>query len=172
MAWIFNGNEVTPETVPHDAIGFVYLVVCTDLNHPHYDRRYIGKKVFLHKRTVALNKRELSEIPLTKKGHVNKKVKKTKVVARDSGWENYNTSNVELKALIEESPNSFKKIILGFYHTNKEMTYFEAKFLFNNSAIESNKFWNDNILGTFYKKDFNVLTDKEADVIRNANGKA
>ena len=172
MAWIFNGKEVTSETVPYDAVGFVYLIVCTDLNSPNYDRRYIGKKTLIHNRTVPKNKKELAEIPLTKKGIPNKKVKTTKKVSKESDWMTYNSSNPELKALIDENPSAFKKIILGFYGSQREMTYFEAKFLFNNAAIESNKFWNDNILGTFYKKHFNVLTDEDAIVIRNPDGKA
>lgn len=157
MGWIYNGNVLTQDMIPIGTIGFTYLIVCIDKEHPSYYRRYIGKKLMSTTRNVKKNKTELREQGLDKP---NKRTKQPRVrglkktVIKESDWMNYNSSNTEVKALIDEKPESFKKIIIHFCKSNRELTYYEAKLLFNNSAIEDEKYWNDNILGTFYKKHF------------------
>ncbi len=65
-------------------------------------------------------------------------------------------SNKELLTLTRVHPKEeFQKEILEFVSTKKMLTYFECKYLFKYDAIENNPlYYNDNILGKFYRKDF------------------
>ena len=54
----------------------------------------------------------------------------------------------------EPSENWDKSIIIAC-PSKKLLTYYETKYLFVYQALENpDEFWNDNILGKFYTKDF------------------
>ena len=59
----------------------------------------------------------------------------------------------ESKSLRED----FERKILDLVPNKKLLTYYECKHLFINDVLEthSHQFINDNILGKFYRKDFN-----------------
>jgi hypothetical protein len=61
-----------------------------------------------------------------------------------------------LEALKEERKKKKKKI-LDLVPNKKLLTYYECKHLFINDVLEtySHQYINDNILGKFYRKDFN-----------------
>ena len=52
---------------------------------------------------------------------------------------------------------AFTKKILQYVSNKKQLTYFECKYLFINEVLDSrNNYINDNILGKFYRKDFEL----------------
>ena len=58
--------------------------------------------------------------------------------------------------LTESKLTDFERKILVICKTKKELTYFECKYLFINEVLETrDNYINDNILGKFYRKDFN-----------------
>ena len=49
----------------------------------------------------------------------------------------------------------FQRRILHYVQNKKQLTYFECKYLFINEVLENrSNYINDNILGKFYRKDF------------------
>jgi hypothetical protein len=65
-------------------------------------------------------------------------------------------SNKELQELIKtEPPENWDKQIVKACPSKKLLTYYETKYLFVYQVLENpEEFWNDNILGKFYTKDF------------------
>ena len=120
--WLYDGKEID-ESQLEDYIGFVY-VITNETN----GRRYLGKKLLKFKRT--------------------KKVKgKKKKLLVDSDWRDYWGSN---KVLIEEvkalGPEKFKREILRLCKARGEMNYFEAKYQFDSSVLESDLWYNEWIM--------------------------
>ena len=61
------------------------------------------------------------------------------------------------KLLKTESKENFEKNILKFAPTKKLLTYYENKYLFVYEVLEKpEEFFNDNIQGRFFTKDFDV----------------
>ena len=57
----------------------------------------------------------------------------------------------------EGGKEAFTKKILQYVSNKKQLTYFECKHLFINEVLDSrNNYINDNILGKFYRKDFDL----------------
>ena len=131
------------EQVPEGAIGFIYLIEYVD------GCKYIGKKNLYSKRTVAATK---SDKP--RKNTIDRIYKNTgkgfrqayDVVLKESDWLTYKGSHRECTIRIVK-----EKHILQFAYSKAELTYLEAKYLFSNSVLESSKFLNDNILGSFFR---------------------
>ena len=62
-----------------------------------------------------------------------------------------------LKLVKENDPNSFERKILEYVPNKKLLTYYECKHLFINEVLENrNTYINDNVLGKFFRKDFNL----------------
>jgi len=123
------------EDIPEGTYGFIYEVVHTPTN-----RRYLGKKVLYFNRKLP---------PL--KGQ-----KRKRKVVKESDWKTYYGSHKEIKELISENKqNEFTREILAFVPSKKLLTYYETKFLFIKEVLEKpSEYFNDNILGKFYRKDF------------------
>ena len=52
---------------------------------------------------------------------------------------------------------NFERRILYYVPNKKLLTYFECKYLFINEVLEQDGVYiNDNVLGKFYRKDFNI----------------
>lgn len=144
--WTYKGSAVTElSDMPEGTYGFVYQIT-----HTPTGRSYIGKKVLYFTRKVKLTKKEVSE----QSGPGRKPT--TKLVTKESDWVGYYGSNKEFLSLTKEHPKEeFKKEILELATGKKMLTYYECKYLFKYGAIENNQlYYNDNILGKFYRKDF------------------
>ena len=120
--------------------GYVYMTV-----HTKTGRTYIGKKAFQHTQTKKLGKKELAEIPVTRSKRPTKKL-----VTKESDWKTYYGSATEIKLY---KPEDMMRHVLRLCRTKKELTYYEAKYLFQYNVLEDSRFINDNILGKFYSKD-------------------
>jgi len=146
MNWLY--NEVTIEDIsqfPENTYGFVYRVT-----HIPTGKSYIGKKVLYFNKKTKLGKKEIA----IQIGPGRKPT--TKIVTKESDWKTYYGSEPEIKKLLAENRhNEFEKVILKLVDSKKLLTYFEIKYQFIFEVLEQpNKWFNNNILGKFFSKDF------------------
>ncbi len=134
MSWIYKGEVV--EDIGN-YIGFVYII--TNLRT---ERKYIGKKNFYFSKTKQ----------------VKGKKKKYKV---ESDWKDYFGSNEELNHHVNIfGQDQFRREILRFCESKGEMSYFEAKYQFENSVLESDQWYNTWISCKIHKKHLTFLKKK------------
>jgi len=144
--WLYNEKVIEKiEDFPQDTFGFIYIVT-----HKPSGKSYIGKKVLYHNVKKTLTKKELAE----QTGPGRKPTKK--VVTKESDWKNYYGYDKPILELIKDGKQEeFTREILQFVPNKKLLTYYECKFLFINSVLENPEgYFNDNILGKFFTKDF------------------
>ena len=137
--WRFKRKYIKSlEDMPEGVFGFVYII-----KNKTNGKFYIGKKQILSNRKVKLGKRELEKLK-------DKRLKKYKIVTKESNWKTYTGS---CKALNEDIKNGheLEKIILDFATDKKHLTYLEVKHQFKNDVLERDDSYNDNILAKFYK---------------------
>jgi hypothetical protein len=133
---------------PDNTFGFIYMV-----KHTPTGKSYIGKKVLFHNRKVKLTKKQLKEY----EGVVGRRPA-YKIAVKESDWESYWGSNKTLKQLMSDEPKeNFERSILRCAPTKKLLTYFEIKYQMIYQVLEKpDEFFNDNISGKFYRKDFEL----------------
>lgn len=142
--WLHENKEVTNiEQFPEDTIGFIYLIT-----HLPTNKKYIGKKILMSRRRVPMLKRELAV--WDKPGRKPKK----KLVVKESDWLTYYSSNTWIKNEVKLGKKAeFKREIIRFCNSKKQLSYYETKYQFEANVLESDKYLNDNILGKFFKTD-------------------
>jgi len=118
-----------------DYFGFVYLI--TNLTN---QRQYIGRKYFWSFRTPKGKKRK---------------------VKQESDWKKYYGSCPELKEDVKQfGKENFKREILSLHETKGKTNYEETRQLFVNNVLSESldngnpKYYNSNILGRYYRKDY------------------
>jgi hypothetical protein len=144
--WTYNNTPITDlNDFPKDTFGFIYIVKNNDTN-----KSYIGKKVLYHNKKVKLGKKEIAELT-----GVGRKPT-TKIVTKESDWLNYYGSNKEVMQLIKDGKQDlFTRTIIKLAPNKKLLTYYETQALFTYKVLEHPElFYNDNVLGKFYSKDF------------------
>jgi len=149
MSWIYKKQEITSlNDFPEGTFGFVY-----QLTHIPTGKKYIGKKVLFHNRKVKLGKKELKEY----EGLIGRRPT-YKIATKESDWKTYYGSSKTLKEVLKkESKDNFKREILIFAPTKKLLTYYETQTLFVYRVLEEpDMYFNDNLLGKFFRKDFDV----------------
>jgi hypothetical protein len=147
--WIYDNEEMLDiSQFPQNTYGFVYRI-----NHLPTDKSYIGKKVLFHNRKTKLGKKELAQY----EGMVGRKPS-FKMVTKESNWKKYYGSNKSLLELVKKEPlQNFRRDILILAPTKKLLTYQEIKFLFVFRVLEEPEmYFNDNIQGKFFRKDFDI----------------
>lgn len=147
--WFYNGLEIDDVSkFPENTFGFVYKIT-----HIPTGKSYIGKKVLVHNRKVPLGKKELALLEGTKG-----RKPKYKHIQKESDWKTYWGSSKELNELRKkESEDKFMKYILCLANDKKLLTYYELKYLCIYEVLEKPElYWNDNILGKFFTKDFQI----------------
>ena len=150
MSWIYKGNEIKSlGDFGKDIMGFVY---CT--THIPTGKSYIGKKFLVHTQKRKLSKKDLKVY----EGSPGRPPK-YKLVSKESDWESYYSSNKTILELLKlESKSNFTRQILHLCKCKKELTYFETKYQFLYEVLEKpDKYFNDNILGKFFTRDFGDL---------------
>lgn len=135
--WQIAGGECL-ETQPEGYYGFIYMIL------DDKGRFYIGKKAFTH------NKRKKISKTARKKTNTRKRVQIDKV---DSGWLNYWGSCKPLLEYIKQrgGTKGFKRYILKFTLDKASTSYWEVFFQMRHEVLHTDKAWNTNILGRFYK---------------------
>ena len=155
--WTYQGrifNDITD--FPEDTYGFIYEVF-----HKPTGQKYIGKKVLRFERNKRLGKRALEELRLERKAQgIGGRVPLKQKVVTESDWKDYYGSHPKIKELLKNCQDrsvEFERKILDLVPNKKLLTYYECKHLFINDVLEtySHQYINDNILGKFYRKDFN-----------------
>lgn len=144
--WLYKEKVIENiEDFPQDTFGFIYIVT-----HRPSGKSYIGKKSLFHNIKKKLTKKELAE----QTGPGRKST--TKVVAKESDWKTYYGSAKPILEFIKEGKQQeFTREILQLVPNKKLLTYYECKYLFINGVLENpDKYFNDNVLGKFYSKDF------------------
>tara|TARA_R110000803_G_scaffold25561_2_gene61115 strand:+ start:32 stop:481 length:450 start_codon:yes stop_codon:yes gene_type:complete len=147
VSWIYNQQEIKEVSdFPTSTFGFIYIIT-----HIPTNKSYIGKKFLEFTRKQKLGKKELKLLE-GQKG----RPPKFKIVQKESDWGTYWSSNKSLKELMKVEPiENFKREILHCCNSKKQLTYFEIKYQMIYQVLEKpNEFWNDNILGKFFTKDF------------------
>ena len=146
MNWLYKGNIIEDiSQFPENTYGFVYIVT-----HTSTGKSYIGKKVLYHNKKTKLGKKEIA----IQTGPGRKPT--TKIVTKESDWKTYYGSEIEIKKLLAEGKhNEFERVILKLVDNKKLLTYFEVKHQFIYEVLEHpNDWFNNNILGKFFSKDF------------------
>jgi hypothetical protein len=148
MNWFYNENEIANiSQFPEGTYGFIYKVT-----HLPTNKIYVGKKVLYHNQKKKLTKAELE----LSTGRGRKSL--YKVVQKESDWKTYYGSQKDIKDLITQGKkDDFTREILQLVNNKKLLTYFETKWLFINEVLEHpDLYYNDSILGKFYRKDFDT----------------
>lgn len=132
--WMYKGSPFTSDDID-DNYGFVYRITNT-VNQ----KEYIGRKYFTQKRKPKGSKRK---------------------VTSESDWKKYYGSSEDLKQDIRRmGKKNFRREIISLHKTLGKVNYEETKQLFlHNVLIEalddgSPKYYNNNILGRYMKKDY------------------
>ena len=147
MNWYYKGEEISSiEDFPPSTFGFTYRIV-----HTPSGKAYIGKKVLQFTRKAKLTKKDLALYEGTKGRKPS-----FKKITKESDWKGYWGSNKYLLELLKTEPKeNFQREILTLAPNKKLLTYEETKALFVYQVLEKpEEFFNDNILGKFYTKDF------------------
>jgi len=144
--WLYKEKVINSiEDMPQDTFGFIYIVT-----HKPTGKSYIGKKSLFHNIKKKLTKKELAE----QTGPGRKSA--TRVVVKESDWKTYYGSAKPIMELIKGGKQEeFTREILQLVPNKKLLTYYECKYLFKYGVLEHPlEYFNDNILGKFYSKDF------------------
>ena len=141
--WTYKGNPIlTLEDFPKGTFGFIY-----EIEHKDTGQKYIGKKQLYSYST------KVSKILNEKTHRWNKVREKT---AKESDWKTYFGSNIEIKDLVKkEGRDRFVRRILQFVQDRKRLTYYELAYQCKNDVLENPNYINSNILGKFFRSDFN-----------------
>tara|TARA_R100000027_G_scaffold34291_1_gene25141 strand:- start:410 stop:820 length:411 start_codon:yes stop_codon:yes gene_type:complete len=134
--WYYKDKEFN-ET-PEDFQGFVYMI--TDINT---GRKYIGKKNFWKPKILPKTK--------TRKRRVRTRT--------ESDWRTYFGSSEEVKLLVEERADDFKREILRLCKSKGEMTYFEMKEQFDRDVLFREDYYNEFIGGKIHSKHLKGISD-------------
>jgi hypothetical protein len=146
--WLYNNNEISSiEELPQDAFGFIYITT-----HIPSGVSYIGKKSLYHNVKRKLTKKELAE----QTGRGRKPT--TQIVQKESDWKTYFGSAKPILEIIKDGRvDEFERVILQVVNNKKLLTYYECKYLFSKGVLEnSENYFNDNILGKFFSRDFGL----------------
>lgn len=148
MSWIYKDKEIqTIEDFQEGTFGFIYVTT-----HIPTGKKYLGKKSLYHNIKKKLGKKELAEQPITRG-----RTATTKQVIKESDWKTYYGSEEFIKQQIKlGKKEEFTREIIHLVTNKKLLTYFECKYLFNSGVLESDTWLNSNILGKFYRKDFDI----------------
>ena len=134
MGTVFDGSLIG------DNWGFVYKIT-----NQSNERQYIGRKYFWQKRKPR------SKDPTVKRRRVTS----------ESNWRDYYGSCPELKQDVEKyGKESFRRTILSLHKTPGKVNYEETRQLFINNVLTESLtdgtplFYNSNVLGRYYRKDY------------------
>ena len=150
LNWLWEGNDVTEDVIPEDAVGFVYMI-----EHIPTGKYYIGKKSLESVRNVKIGVRELARIKEERKlKGIRGSLPKKKKVRKSSDWQKYYSSNDWIKEQISEGKeDEFKRKVLQFCYSKKSLSYYEVYWMFHYDVLADDNSLNGNILGKFYRKD-------------------
>ena len=132
--WLYKGTAFTSDDIDGQ-FGFVYRITNIQTG-----KQYIGRKYFVQKRKPMGGKRR---------------------VTSESDWKKYYGSSPELKADISTyGKENFSREILSLHSTLGRTNYEETRQLFLHNVLtekltdDTPAYYNSNILGRYYRKDY------------------
>lgn len=132
--WLYKGTAFTSDDIDGQ-FGFVYRITNIQTG-----KQYIGRKYFVQKRKPKGGKRR---------------------VTSESDWKKYYGSSPELKADISTyGKENFSREILSLHSTLGRTNYEETRQLFLHNVLtekltdDTPAYYNSNILGRYYRKDY------------------
>ena len=132
--WLYQGTAFTSDDID-GKFGFVYRITNIQTG-----KQYIGRKYFVQKRKPKGGKRR---------------------VTSESDWKKYYGSSPELKADISTyGKENFSREILSLHPSVGKTNYEETRQLFLHNVLtekltdDTPAYYNSNILGRYYRKDY------------------
>lgn len=147
--WLYKDKRIESlEDFPEGTFGFIYITI-----HEPSGKAYLGKKSLFHNVKKKLTKKELAEQPVTRG-----RKSLTTTIQKESDWKTYYGSAKPILELLKQGKqDELKRKILCLSPNKKLLTYLECKYLFKYEVLENPEDWfNDNILGKFFTKDFDI----------------
>jgi hypothetical protein len=148
--WMWNGEPVTPEVIPEWAVGYVYLV-----EHLSEDNNriitYVGKKILQTNRKQKIGKRAIAA---ERANRADGKAKTVKRVIKESDWKSYWGSSKTLHAAKETGKGCWKRTIVAWCYSKKNMSYEECKWQ-HKMNVMSTPSYNDHI-ANWYRQDTDI----------------
>jgi hypothetical protein len=130
MVWLYENTQI--EMLPEDCVGFVYLITNNVTG-----RKYIGKKLAKFSKTTY-------KVVKLKNGNKKRKKIRSKI---DSDWQLYYGSNDQLNKDIQAlGADNFTREILFYCRSKAECSYVEAREQFNHKVLESDDYYNGQIV--------------------------
>lgn len=144
--WLYKGEVISEITqFPSDVHGFIY-----ETTHIPTGKKYLGKKTLFYNKKKKLTKKEL----LAYEGKPGRKPTHIRIQS-ESDWKKYYGSEETIKQLLKEGKHEeFQREIIDLAYDKKHLTYLETKYLFTNNVLENDEYLNSNILGKFFRNDF------------------
>jgi Putative endonuclease segE, GIY-YIG domain len=143
MSWIFENKII--EVLPEECVGFIYLIT-NNLT----GRKYIGKKLAKFSKTTY-------RIVKQKNGIKKRKKIRSKI---ESDWQQYYGSNIELNQDIERlGAGNFTREILYYCRSKAECSYIEAREQFQRKVLESDDYYNGQIVCRIHGSHIRKLND-------------
>lgn len=148
VPWMHGGKVVTADMVPEWAVGYVYLI-----EHWIHGRvvTYIGKKALNSTRKVRIGKRAIAA---EKASRADGKAKTVKMVTKPMDWQNYWGSSKTLHAARETGEGIWKRTIVQWCYSKKNMSYAETKWQMALDVMDKPSY-NDHI-GNWYHQDVSM----------------
>jgi hypothetical protein len=130
MVWLYENIQI--DSLPEDCVGFVYLIT-----NNVSGRKYIGKKLAKFSKTTY-------KVVKLKNGNKKRKKIKSKI---DSDWQLYYGSNDQLNQdILALGADNFTREILFYCKSKAECSYIEAREQFNHRVLESDDWYNGQIV--------------------------
>ena len=83
----------------------------------------------------------------------DKRLKTYEIIKKESDWRSYIGSNKQLKEDVSNGVRILKRQVILSCDSIKKLTFYEIKAMILYDVLIDSDFYNDNILGKFYRKD-------------------
>jgi hypothetical protein len=144
MVWLYEQQQI--KTLPEDCVGFVYLIT-----NNVSGRKYIGKKLAKFSKTTY-------KVVKLKNGNKKRKKIRSKI---DSDWQLYYGSNDQLnRDILAQGADNFTREILFYCKSKAECSYIEAREQFNHRVLESDDWYNGQIVCRIHGSHIKKLNDR------------
>lgn len=142
--WLYKEKEVTSiSDMPDNTFGFIYQII-----HLETGQFYIGRKNLQLKKTKKIGKKAQA----LQEGKGRKKTKEVKY--EESDWITYWSSSKIIHKMVEEQgPQVFRREILEYAYSPKQLSFLEAEYQFKAEVLRNPKALNENIQARYFRKD-------------------